>query len=230
MTRPSVGSQSPGSVVRDFFGVVGRSRTYGNLAYLLLAFPLAVFYTVFLSTGYALGFGLLPVVVGVPILVGMVLATGVLVAVERGLAVHLLGVDAPAGPAYDADAGVVGTVRRWFRGEAFWRGLGLLVVKSAFGMVAFVVLVTLLATSLALLVSPLVYLDLAWVHVQVGGWTIDTLPEALVASVAGFLLTFASLHALNLLAEGFGRVAAWLLVEDDGEDAAAAGTDSEATD
>lgn len=213
------------SVAGRFFGVVARPRTYGNLAYLLLAFPLALFYTVFFAVGYSLGFGLLVVLVGAPILVGMVLATVVAVAVERELAVHLLGLDGATGLSTDDGDGVFDTLLAWLGNGAFWRGLALLAVKSALGVVAFTLVVTLLASSLALLFAPLAQYDAAVVGVQVGGWrlvdggttvrvgawTVDTMAEAVVASGVGLLLTVASLHVINAAARAFGYLAAWLL-------------------
>lgn len=52
---------------RGFFGVVAEPRSYLNIVYLLLAFPLGTFYFVFLVTGLSLGFGLIITLVGIPI-------------------------------------------------------------------------------------------------------------------------------------------------------------------
>jgi hypothetical protein len=60
--------------VNEFFGVLRRSETYRNLGYDLLAFPLGIAYFVFLVTGLSVGVGLVIIWVGVPILLGVVLA------------------------------------------------------------------------------------------------------------------------------------------------------------
>ena len=62
------------SSLAKFFGVALRSQTYLNLVYLLLAFPLGVFYFTLLVTGISLGFGLLIVWIGGFILAGMFVA------------------------------------------------------------------------------------------------------------------------------------------------------------
>ncbi|MEE8442664.1 MAG: sensor domain-containing protein, partial [Dehalococcoidia bacterium] len=54
---------------RGFFGVVADPQSYINIFYLFLAFPLGIGYFVFLVTGISVGFGLLIIWVGVPILV-----------------------------------------------------------------------------------------------------------------------------------------------------------------
>jgi hypothetical protein len=61
-------------IITKFFGVAIWGQTYLNLLYLLLAFPLGLFYFVLLVTGFSLGFGLLILWVGVIILVGMLVA------------------------------------------------------------------------------------------------------------------------------------------------------------
>ena len=66
---------------------------YAQFAYLLAAFPLGVAYFVFLVTGISVGGGLVVVWVGVPILLGMLLAWRELGRFERLLHRHLLGVD-----------------------------------------------------------------------------------------------------------------------------------------
>src|SRR5688500_9812073 len=68
-----------------------RRSTYGSVGYLLAALPLGIAYTAFIALGFALGFGLLPIVVGIPILS---LALGViwrLMDYERRLAAQVLG-------------------------------------------------------------------------------------------------------------------------------------------
>ena len=52
----------------SFLGVLIDPQSYVNILYLLLSFPLGIAYFVFLVTGISLGFGLLIIWVGVPIL------------------------------------------------------------------------------------------------------------------------------------------------------------------
>ena len=54
-------------------GVLTNSQTYKNLAYLLLSFPLGVFYFVFLITGISLGVSLAIIWIGIPIFIGVLM-------------------------------------------------------------------------------------------------------------------------------------------------------------
>ena len=56
------------NLMSNVFNVVKRPQTYVNVFYLLLSFPLGIAYFVFLVTGLSVGFGLVVIWVGVPIL------------------------------------------------------------------------------------------------------------------------------------------------------------------
>ena len=78
MTRSkqfSVADAGGWALATRLFGVGFRRETYANLAYLLARFPLGIAYFTVLITGLSLGVGLVPIVVGIPILAG-VLALG----------------------------------------------------------------------------------------------------------------------------------------------------------
>ncbi len=69
------------------------ARTYTQLAYLALAFPLGLAYFVFLVTGISVGVALVAAWVGVPILLGLLLSWRALGRFERFLHRQLLGVE-----------------------------------------------------------------------------------------------------------------------------------------
>lgn len=58
------------------FGVGFRRKTYANMAYLLARFPLCVAYFATFIAGLSVGLPLVPLVVGVPILVGVLALAG----------------------------------------------------------------------------------------------------------------------------------------------------------
>ena len=60
-------SQALGS----FFGVVTRGRSYLNVLYLFIAFPLGVAYFVFLSIGWSLSLGLILLWIGLLVLLAV---------------------------------------------------------------------------------------------------------------------------------------------------------------
>jgi len=176
-------------------------RSYTNLAYLLLAFPMGLAYFVFLVTGLSLGFGLTIVWVGVPILLLVLLGSWGLAAVERQLAIHLLGAEVPPmSPTLPAAAQQTAWQRLggFLKNPVTWKGLGFLLLKFPLGVAGFVFTITMLAISLALLLTPLFYtLEPPEVFF---GWYADTLSRALLCSVVGLGLTWITLNLLNGIA------------------------------
>ena len=181
-----------------FFGVVARGRSYLNVLYNLLAFPLGVAYFVFLVVGLSLGLGLLIIWIGVFILAAVLLLSWGLSAFERQQAILLLGAD--IGP-MGAEPAKKSTVSQWIKtfivNRVTWTGPIFLFLKFPLGIFSFVFAIVTLSISLSLLLAPFYYY---WSPPDFYFWYVDTLPEALLCSLAGILLFFLSLHALNGLA------------------------------
>jgi hypothetical protein len=187
--------------LRLFCGAPFRLRTYANLLYLLLAFPLGLAYFLFLSVGLAVGFGLTLIWIGLPILALVFAGSWAFAAFERQAAILLLGADVP--PMLPPPSPVQRTA--WQRaGEFFsnpvtWKGMGFLLLKFPLGLVSFVSLVTLLPVSGTLLLAPLLWemgvLDIDGVVFQV-----DSIGGAWVCALVGVVALFLSLNLLNALA------------------------------
>jgi hypothetical protein len=207
------------NALEKFFGVAIQSQTYLNALYLLLAFPLGLFYFIFLITGLSLGVGLIIVWVGLLLLVLVFAVWYSLLVLERQMAITLLHEEIPP-ISHESYSGK----SAWQRLKAAlsnpvtWKGLLYLFAKFPLGIVSFVVLVTFLSISFALLLAPMYY---QWVQPQVTmdmgsvlwspNWIIDTLPEALVACVAGVFMLFISMHIFNGLAWVSGKFARVML-------------------
>jgi hypothetical protein len=197
--------------VPAFLRVVVEPQTYLNALYLLLSFPLGIFYFVFLVTSLSLGLGLVITWFGIPILVGAIALSYAFVAFERSMAIAMLKVEiAPMGTA-ETPSGLWARLRALLTNPVTWKGIAYLLCKFPLGIISFVVLVTLAALSVALVAAPFYY----WVPgVQIGwaGWfEVDTLSEALVAAVFGVALGLASLHAFNGVAWLLGWLAKAML-------------------
>ena len=209
-----------------FFGVIVRPQSYVNVFYLLLSFPLGIAYFVFLVTGLSLGFGLLIIWVGVPVLVLVFLGTWVLVQLERGLAIGLLHEDIPTVRRVDiadrndsagqnlsgAERALVGGWRRLKRhlvDRLTWTGMLYLFLKFPIGIASFVVTVVLTAVTLSFLGAPFYF----WVDdgIDLGIWQVDSLPEAIVLTLIGIPMLFVSLHLMNAAAFLSGKLARVML-------------------
>ncbi len=197
------------NALKKFFGVAVQAQTYLNALYLFLAFPLGLFYFIFLVTGLSLGLGLVIVWVGLLVLAGVFAAWYGLVVFERQMAIWLLHEE------------IQPTTRQELRGlslwEQFkavisnpvtWKGLVYLLAKLPLGILSFTLLVTFAAVSLSMLASPAYYRVFQPEFII---WPIDTLGKALVFSLAGIFVALISMHIMNGMAWVSGKFARVML-------------------
>ncbi|TMC28867.1 MAG: hypothetical protein E6J32_08675 [Chloroflexi bacterium] len=145
-------SERPWSVLIDPW-------TYRRMAYLFLAFPLALTYFVLIVTGLAVGVGLSFIGVGLAILALTMMGWLLLARFERELAIHLLGARIRPLSVPDAEP-----MKPWPRllktlGEPVtWKSLAYLLIEFPFGIFSFTVVLVLFSLSLSLVLTPLAYL------------------------------------------------------------------------
>ncbi len=219
------GNAMSGISQRGLLGVVADPKSYINILYLLLAFPLGIAYFVFLVVGTSLGLGLTIVWVGVPILALVLAGSWVLCGLERVLAISLLKEDirpsSPLGPSNQVGAHVQGVssgerlfIGMWRRFKAhvsnrlIWTGMLYLLLKFPLGIASFIIVVTLVAVTGALLAAPFYYSS---VVINWGAWNVDTLWETSVLALIGIPMVLISLHLMNGMAFLSGRAARVML-------------------
>lgn len=242
MRSPTLPSRSelPRPSAKSVFLSPLRPRTYGNLTYLLLAFPLGIAYFVFLTVGLSVGGALVVLVVGAPILVFVLGCCHLGAWFERLTARYLLGLDirSPGYPFLETD-GPLARLRALVVGRETWAAAGYLASKFVIGVASFVLVTTLLSVSLSLLSAPLYYDDpgvsvglrlpdpvtltpslrIPWGELLIGAefavtitsWTVTTLPAALAMSAVGLVSLAVSLAVLNGVAWLVGRFTRFLL-------------------
>ena len=183
------------SALTRFFGVVARPQTWLGILFQWLAFPLGLFYFVFLTTGLSLGIGLAVVWVGIPILLVVAGAWWLFGAFERLQAHYLLGADVPPAPReWEKVEGVWGKLKAHFGAAATWKDLLYLLAKLAFGMVSTVLLVTAMSMVFWFLAIPVFSVfDVPLVN---GTW-VPPLWFGVISVPLGILVFFVSLHVLN---------------------------------
>jgi hypothetical protein len=215
------GAQPRRSWVDRIFGVVARAQTWKNMVYLALAFPLGLFYLVFLVVGLALGVGLVIIWVGLPILAVVVLAWWAFAGFERLQAEHLLGVRT-AGRLAPWEGGDTWwqRVKRHLGDAGTWKDLAFLFVKFPLGIVSLVIVTLVVGVPAALISAPLYYRYVDWTTngvyhhgINMGAWHVDTLPEALLLVPIGLVVLIAGLHLANAFARFSGILAGALLDE-----------------
>ncbi|HEY5387187.1 MAG TPA: sensor domain-containing protein [Thermoleophilia bacterium] len=195
-----------GSMLSWFFGVVARPRTWLNLLFQVLAFPLGLFYFIFLVTGLSVGLGLVIIWIGIPVLLVVAGAWWLFGAFERLQANQLLGAAVSAPPrSWETVNGVWGKLKAHFGSGSTWKDLLYLLAKLAFGVVSFTLLVTLAGILVWLIAFPIAYYGdfhlISWGNGQ--GWT-PPLWLAILAIPGAILNVFLSLHIVN----GWGWVCA----------------------
>jgi hypothetical protein len=180
------------------FGAFVRKQSYLNLLYLILSFPLGIFYFVLVVVGISVGFSLLIVLIGIPLLGLTLAAVRGLGAWERQLAIWLLDADIPRRVVLRISwKHPWRALKRLVRDKSTWKALAFLLLKLPLGVVSFVACVVLGSVSAALLLCPLTY---RFVPVNFYGSPITTPEEALLCLVAGLVLALISIHVLNALA------------------------------
>jgi hypothetical protein len=190
--------------VDPVLGVVVNPQTYLNLTYLLLAFPLGLFYFIFLVTGFSLGIGLAILWIGIPLLIGVLMLSRVFANLERQLTSKFLNIDITL-----ADIKLQGNL--WQRAKALvtnpstYAEVFYLFSKFVMGIISFTLVITLLATSLGMMVTPFFWQQWGWDVGIPGVWEVDSFPKALATSVVGAILGVASLHFSNGLAWLYGE-------------------------
>jgi Putative sensor len=215
------GAQPRRSWVEAVFGVMARLQTWKNMAYLALAFPLALFYLVFLVVGLALGIGLVIIWVGLPILAVVVLAWWAFASFERLQAEHLLGVPTTGRLApWEGGDSWWQRVKRHLGDAGTWKDLSFLFVKFPLGVVSLVIVTLAVGVPAALIGAPFYYHYVDWTTngvshhgINMGAWHVDTLGEALLLVPIGLVVLIAGLHLANVFARFSGILAGALLDE-----------------
>jgi hypothetical protein len=196
-----------------FFDVIAKPQTWRNVGYLLLAFPLGIFYFVFLVTGLSLGFGLFITLLGIPILVGVLAAAYGMGEFERTTTNLLLDQQTLPPRRLAVAGGLWPKVKSLLTSSETWKRVWYLLTEFVFGIVGFVLVVT-TASIFALVITPFVYtrswfLDgREWMDEV---WIIDSLGEAILAAIGAVLVGFVLLHVINGLARVWGEFAKAML-------------------
>lgn len=196
--HPTYSSQTLDPVL----GVVVNPQTYRNIAYLLIAFPLGILYFIFLVTGFSLGVSLAIVWIGLPILLGVLLLSRVFANLECQLTNNFLGTNIVIAEGRGQEQGLWQRAKNVVMNPSTWAEIFYLFSKFVVGIFSFVVVVTLITTSLGLIATPLFWQQ--WGHEWnlgiPGIWEVDSFSDTLVVSVLGVILGVASLHFMNGLA------------------------------
>ena len=218
----------------SFFGVLKDERTWLSLVYLLVTFGTGIAYFTWVVTGVSLSLGLAVLIIGIPFALFFLASVRGISFVEGRMVEGLLGVRMPRRPSFGpTDPSVEKRILYWLRDRRTWTTMLYLLLQMPLGIAYFVIIVTGFATSLALIVSPLVYAvgrSQEWTDRfgSVQYWTVNGYPlppwTLVLAVLAGILLLIGTLHLIRLLGRAHGAYAKAMLVRIGQESAGAPAT------
>ncbi|WP_407355556.1 sensor domain-containing protein [Methanolobus sp. WCC5] len=192
------------SLLREFINVVFEKQTYMNILYLLFSFPLGTAYFIFLATGLSLGFGLLIMWIGIPVLILVFLAWWEIASFERQMAIWLLGIDIPSMSLKPVgEKSILSRAICRIKSPVTWKSLLFLLIKFPLGIFSLVTMAFLSVLTLWMLMNPVIYI--------LGNGPAGTFQESLLLSISGIFVGIASLHVLNMLASLTGAFAKKML-------------------
>jgi signal transduction histidine kinase len=218
-------SSGPGAAPGGFFGELIDPATYRQLLYHALSLPLALTYFVVLTVSYALGLGLLVVLVGVFVLAGSLWLTLAAADLERLLGSALLGVKLDRRRSLRPE-GVLEWLRALLSDAGTYKAVLYLLLKLPFSLLVLTVGAAVLGLAAALMLAPILWL--IWgtpdglplfdfgtpvTPLQVGGVYQATVWSLPVMVLAGGLLTVLGVALLNLLARAWAFLSVALLTE-----------------
>jgi hypothetical protein len=137
-----------------------KSTTTGNIAFLLLSFPLGLLYFLVTIIGFVVGMSTLILWIGLPILFATLVLVRSMATIERRIATHLLHVSFPyLQLSHDMpQKGFWGRFGSILRDPLTWTSTFYMILKLPLGIVSFTLALVLPIVSLAITLLPLVYL------------------------------------------------------------------------
>ena len=223
MTLPPPPVQVPANPLVRALRAPFEARTWKETIHLLLNMPFGIATFTIIVTGFALGFGMLITLVGIPILIAMLYVSRAMGTVERVRAGLLLDLDVPSPYRPDPPRD------KWWRpfvsratDPATWTEIVYHLLLLPVGAITFAVTLTFWTTALALLFLPAYAWALpenaqivdSWVRLTVDtanvvgvglpgdGWVIDTPVEYALISLIGFALVLLTPWVVRGLATG----------------------------
>lgn len=192
---------TPDSEIDRIFGPVLQQRTYRNLLYAVISFPLGLMYFVTMIVGLSLGAGLAILLVGFVILALTLAFARLLGRFEQEITKALLG--ATFEPRMPGPRGW----RAILADRRSWTTVVYLLLRFPLGVAGLVVSL-LFFVSVPIMAAPLLYNVVSY---SIDGSGITTSQEALLVSLFGCVLFLICAHLTNAIASISRRLAAALL-------------------
>lgn len=188
-----------------FTSVAMEKKTYLNMLYLLLMFPLGIIYFVILITGISLSMSLTVILVGLFIGVGFLMLVRGISSVHLNLASTLLGFDYQKHTQNDKIQGdLIEKMKQIIKDERTYTSIIYMFIEFPLGILYFTLIITLMSISLSFMLTPVfhIFWESGAYYFDTDNWMWDLdLEESLLLLVGGIFLFFVTLHMSNMFAK-----------------------------
>ena len=206
------------SAIGRFFGVYADPRAYTALLFMLLAYITGIFFFVWTIAGLAMSMGFMILIIGLPFFLLYLGSIRLFSLVEGRMVEVLLGERMPRRPVHPSDKSrpLMARLKEVFTDPRTWSTILYMVLKLPIGIIDFVLVVALGASSLALILAPfssLIHGGPFWIDVD--GVDIFNLPWIFtpIFSVIGIILLACLMHIAKGMGWVQGHLAKALLVK-----------------
>ncbi len=195
--------------LKKFFGIIANPDAYLSLIYQIFAFPLGLFYFVFLITGLLVGIGLIIIWIGIPILLLMMLAWYGFSVFEKQLSIYVLKAEIPdvKKPEHQ-EMSIWAQFKRYLTDPVTWKSLAFLFLRFPLGILSFSITVSLLAVTSSFIAAPFTY---NYYYMEFGLFRVETPGLAILVAIAGILIGFLSLHVFKFMGLFYRRLSEIML-------------------
>ena len=204
------------SWIGRFFGVVADPAAYGALFYMLLALATGTIYFSVVVTGLSMSLGLAVLIIGIPFFLLFVAVVRAISLAEGRLIEALLGERMPRRPRLapaSTGEGMVARVKAWFTDYRTWTTMLYMALQLVLGIAYFTIVVTGLATAVALIAVPFVQVFTDIPMFWWGGYAHELQTWALPFPIIfGVLLAIVTLHVCKFVGKLHAAYAKVMLV------------------
>lgn len=204
------------SILNRFFGIFADTRTWGSLIYMIFALATGIIYFTWAVTGLSVGLSMIILIIGIPIIILFLYSVRGIAFVEGRLVEALLGERMPRRSKYtNKNISLWERIKNLLTDRTTWLGMIYMILQLPLGIIYFTLMVTLIATSIGLIFTPVAYLIWDFPIVQTNHF-VYYLPTWLwpLVTIAGLLLLTVSMHLAKFVGKLHGRWAKLLLVND----------------
>ena len=207
------------------FGVYADPKAWGGLVYMLISIITGTLYFSWAVTGLSTSLGVMILIIGIPITILFLLSFRGIAFLEGRLVEALLGERMPRRPSFtDSSLSWGERLKALLLGKATWLSWLYMLLMLPIGVIYFSFMVTFLALSLGLVVTPIatlvmIALDIPFTIIQSGDlvWQLSDplgLLLSLVFAGLGVMIATGCMHLARFVGKIHGKFAKALLVSD----------------